>query len=104
MSVDEYAAWREALAGGAPPMHEDSPWCGYFKTRDHKASTPGPRGRWPTVPCAIWRDADGALKAERSGEFVPPEWLWPHCAKNPIPYETYARWYEARQWPEEQAA
>ena len=68
MSVDDYANWRSALAGNAPDMHLDEPWCGYFKTRDHKATEKLARGRWPMVACAIWRSEDGTLQAERAGQ------------------------------------
>lgn len=100
--TDPFAAWREAVAGGKPDMHLDEPWCGYFKTRDHKATEKLARGRWPMVACAIWPEGD-TLKAERAGQSVPVEWIWPHCARHPISYQTYTDWHATRQWVEEAA-
>lgn len=103
MAHDDFASWREALAGGKPGMHEGEPWCGYFMTRDHTATEKLSRGRWPQVACAIWRGGDGTLQAERAGQSVPVEWLWPYCAKRPIHYETYNYWKQNGQWPAEAA-
>jgi len=102
MSQDEYANWRSALAGERPPMHESEPWCGYFKTRVPNAREKAPRGRWPMMACAIFRDEAGNLQGERGGKLVPVEWLWPYVAKHPIPYETYAYWHQHERWPEEE--
>jgi hypothetical protein len=100
---DDYAAWREALAGGKPGLHEDEPWCGYFQTRDHAATKMLPKGRWPQIACAIWRGEDGKLVAERGGKLVPVDWVWPHAAKRPITFEAYSYWHQHGQWPAEAA-
>lgn len=100
--TDDFASWREALAGGKPGIHDGEPWCGYFMTRDNAATEKLARGRWPQVACAIWRE-NGDLKAERAGDVVQVERLWPYCAKRPIPYETYLYWKQHGQWPAEAA-
>jgi hypothetical protein len=100
--TDHFDQWRRALAGEKVPMHEGEPWCGYFATQDRKSTVKA--AKWPKIACAIWRDAAGNLRAERAGEPVPPEWLWPYCAKTPITYETYAYWHEHKAWPEEAEA
>lgn len=98
----DFSQWREALAGGKPAMHLDDPWCGYFAVQDRSSTVKA--ARWPTIAGAIWRDANGDLKAERGGQSVPVEWLWPHCANRPITYEKYQFWHEHKQWPEEAVA
>lgn len=104
MLPEPFSQWRAALAGGKPGMHLDEPWCGYFMTRDNTATTKLPRGRWPQIACAIWRGEDGELKAERGGKPVPVEWVWPHCAKRPISFETYQFWHANKRWPDEEIA
>lgn len=100
--TDDYASWREALAGGKPGLHADEPWCGFFKMRDRRGLNIqlAPVKR-PWIACAIWRDEAGALKAELAGAEVPVEVIWPYCAKYPIPHETYAFWHANERWPEE---
>lgn len=97
---DRYEQWRAALDGNPPPMHEDDPWCGFFRIRDRRGLNKdlAPIKR-PWIACAIWEAADGSLLAERAGEAVPVEYVWPYCAKNPIPYETYQFWRENERWP-----
>lgn len=98
----DYSQWSLALAGGKPGLHYDEPWCGYFKMRDRRGlnASLAPIKR-PWIVCAIWRDEKGALKAERAGEMVPVDWIWPFCAKYPIPHEIYAYWHQHDgRWPE----
>lgn len=102
---DDYAEWRLALAGGKPGIHDGLPWCGYFKVQDrrsdHLKSAPKKR---PFIACAIWRDQNGNLVAERAKATVPVDWLWPWCAARPITYEEYTYWHQHEQWPEEAKA
>lgn len=104
MNADDYASWREALAGGKPGMHDGEPWCGYFKTRVPNAREKLPKGRWPMMACAIFRNEDGTLQGERGGTLVPVDWLWPYVAKTPITYETYAYFHQHERWPDEEHA
>lgn len=100
----DFSQWREALAGGKPATHpnpEDA-WCGYFAVQDRSSKVKA--AKWPTIAGAIWRDENGALKAERGGQSVPVEWLWPFCASRPITYERYQFWHEHKSWPEEAEA
>lgn len=100
---DDYAAWREALDGGKPGVHDGQPWCGYFKTRVPNAREKLPKGRWPMMACAIFRGEDGTIQAERGGKIVPVDWLWPYVASHPITYETYAYFHQHERWPEEES-
>lgn len=104
MSDDPYAWWRSAMAGIEWPLHVDIPVCGYFKMRDRRGANKdlAPIKR-PWIPAAIWLDGDGNHAAERGGEPVPVHWIWPWCAKNPIPFEQYQHWHEHGSWPEEAA-
>jgi hypothetical protein len=102
MPVDDFASWRSALAGGKPSCVMELPWCGYFRARDHKATKMDGR-RWPTVACAIWRAPSGELKAERAGQDVPVEWIWPWCATKPISHEEYVYWHSNHTWPAKEA-
>ena len=99
--TDDYANWRLALAGEKPAMHVDDPWCGYFKMRDRRGlalkNLPAKR---PFIACAIWRDENGVLMAERAKSPVPVEWVWPYCARYPISHEAYVYWHQNESWPE----
>jgi len=103
--MSDFAWWRAATAGEKPPVHESPAECGYFKVRDyrgqnrHKAAI-----KRPFIACAIWRDDGGELKAELAKVEVQPDSLWPHCARYPIPYETYAYWHQHERWPDEEMA
>lgn len=99
--TDDFASWRATLEGERVGIHEDEPWCGYFKMRDrrglNKDLAPGKR---PWIACAIWRDETGQLVAEAAGSPAKVDHLWPYVAKYPIPYETYAHWHQHETWPE----
>lgn len=99
---DPFDNWRRALTGEKLMVYEDEPWCGYFRQRDRRGLNlhMAPIKR-PWIACAIWLDASGKLVAERAKEPVPVEWIWPHCVKDPIPYETYLFWHQNERWPEE---
>ena len=102
---DEFDNWRRALAGEKQPIYESDPWVGYFAVQDRSPGvTPAKGGRWPKIPCAIWRTEAGELVAERAGERVPVEWVWPFAASRPISYERYRFYHENHRWPEEAEA
>jgi hypothetical protein len=108
MSEADFDKWRAAVAGADPAklgIHLDEAWCGYFKVQDRRSDhlKSAPRKR-PYIACAIWRDENGNLVAERAKSRVPVDWLWPWCASHPISYETYAYWHEHEKWPEEAEA
>jgi hypothetical protein len=103
-AMDDFANWRRALAGEKQPIYETEPWIGYFAVQDRSPGVkPGPRGRWPLIPCAIWRE-NGELVAERCAVRVPVEWVWPFAASRPIPYARYRFYHENHRWPEEAEA
>lgn len=85
--ADDYAWWRNAIAGQRGPIHDGEPQCGYFKRRAFS--------RGPFVPGAIWRGEDGVLRAENNGSPQEPDAAWLSLAKNPIPYDEYAQMKEA---------
>jgi hypothetical protein len=104
----DFDKWRAAVAGADPGklgIHLDEPWCGYFKVQDRRSDhlKSAPRKR-PFIACAIWRDENGNLVAERAKSRVPVDWLWPWCASHPISYETYQFWHQNERWPEEAKA
>jgi len=102
-AVDAFDSWRRALRGEKPPIYESDPWVGYFAVQDRSPGvTPAKGGRWPLIACAIFIE-NGVLKAERAGQSVPVEWVWPYAASRPITYETYQFWHANRQWPEKAA-
>jgi len=103
--ADEFAKWRASVAGEKPPIHEDEVWCGYFKMRDRRGLNMNlaPVKR-PWIACAIWRNGDGELQAERAGSPIPVDVIWPYCAKYPIPFETYQFWHANERWPDEEKA
>ena len=105
MADDPFANWRKALAGEKQPIYESEPWVGYFAVQDRSpGATPAKGNRWPKVPCAIWRTEAGELVAERAGERVPVDRVWPYAASRPITYETYQFWHENERWPDEEKA
>ncbi len=103
--TDAFQWWRNALAGIPQMTYAEEPMCGYYAVQDRSPGvTPAKGNRWPKIPCAIWRDEAGNLLAERAGERVDPDRVWPYCAKTPITYETYITGHETRQWPEKEKA
>lgn len=98
-----YEWWQMSLAGKNPPIHENTPQCGYFKIRDrrglYKDKAPIKR---PFIACAIWLDADGNFKAEIAKEIVSLESAWPWFAKHTITYEDYTYWHTYEKWPEKE--
>ena len=100
--ADDFADWRKALAGEKPDYFLNVPWCGYFAVQDRSSTVKA--ARWPLIAGAIWRGANGELVAERGGQPVPVDYLWPYCASRPITYEKYQFWHEHKHWPEEAEA
>lgn len=100
-AVDAFDSWRRALRGEKPPIYESEPWVGYFAVQDRSPGVKPAKGnRWPKIPCAIWVE-NGQLVAERAGERVEVDRVWPYCVKQPITYENYQFWHENGRWPEE---
>lgn len=104
MSSDDFQWWRNALAGVKQHTYAEEPMCGYFAVQDRSPGvTPAKGNRWPLIACAIFY-ANGKLCAERAGQVVPVEWVWPYAASRPITYEAYVAWHETRQWPHKEVA
>lgn len=99
---DHFANWRRALAGEKQPIYEAEPWVGYFAVQDRSpGAVPAKGNRWPKVPCAIWLE-NGEMVAERAGERVPVDRVWPYAASRPITYETYQFWHANERWPDQE--
>lgn len=100
--TDDFANWRKALAGEKQPIYETEPWIGYFAVQDRSPGvTPAKGNRWPLIACAIFRH-DGEIIAERAGNAVPLDWVWPYAASRPISYEDYQFWHTNGCWPEKE--
>lgn len=98
----DFEKWRAAVAGQKPPMHEDEPWCGYYRMRDRRGLNAALAAvKRPWVACAIWRGPDGLLVAELAKSPIAVDRVWPHCARFPISHELYAFWHQHERWPEE---
>ncbi|MEO1503157.1 MAG: hypothetical protein AAFU68_02915 [Pseudomonadota bacterium] len=88
-----FAWWRDAIAGNAPPVHDDAPQCGFFKRRADKNS----RRFIPARIDLLQPIEDGALVADESlvcivgDQYRDPyaEWLW--LAKHPISRREYEK-------------
>lgn len=106
MSPDrpDFAWWQSAIDGNPLPLWESAE-CGYFKMRDRRGlnKDKAPIKR-PWIACAIWRGEDGEHRAELAGKPVDVDLIWPYCARNPIPYETYQFWHQHERWPDEAKA
>lgn len=101
VAENAFANWRRALKGEKVPVYESEPWIGYFAVQDRRPDvTPAKGNRWPLIACAIFYQGD-QITAERAGEIVPVEWVWPFAARRPISYETYQFWHQNRRWPED---
>jgi len=84
--------WRETLAGLNPPIHEDEPHCGYFKTRRAY--------RGPFYPASIFLigetdpetgelTSDERFACEINGRRFDAYEQWQWLAKHPVPLKTY---------------
>lgn len=90
---NEFAWWQAALAGKSPPIHENEPQCGYFKTRRGKDA--------PWLPVCIYRDG-GKLLAFVGDEATDPASIWTWVANRPISYELYTAVADRGEpWPDD---
>lgn len=100
----DYQWWSNLLDGRQMPIHEGEPQCGYFKIRDRRGLNKdlAPIKR-PFIAAAIWKEPDGAFKAEIAGQPVKIDQAWPYVAKYPITYYEYTYWHANEKWPEKAA-
>lgn len=85
---DDYAFWREALAGLTGAVLEVLPQPGFYRLK---------RGAgWQ--PIAIWRDGPVIVSmiAERE---IDPAQVWPACARHPVDEIAYNHAIETGLWP-----
>lgn len=102
-AADPFDFWRRALKGEKQPIYEAEPQVGYYAVQDRSPGVqPAKGGRWPLIACAIFHE-DGKLCAERAGQRVPVEWVWPFAASRPITYEAYQFWHANGKFPEKAA-
>jgi hypothetical protein len=94
--------WEAAVAGEAPPTHEDEPQAGFYAVRRFRY---GEWAKGPLVPARVWWEAEidpetGELlsderpRAEIDGKPVNPWSTWTWLARRPIP-ESEWRWLKA---------
>lgn len=91
MSTRTWDYWRAVMAGEQPPIHEDSPQIGYYRTK-------GGKGRVPE-PVAIYEDGD-QLIALRGAAVVDAGEIWTWVCQRPISYETYCAVVSGAPWPD----
>lgn len=87
---DEYAHWRDALAGRPVDVHENNPQPGYYKLRAGKDA--------PWMPVAIWRK-DGALVCRVGATMREPAEVWTWAAKHPVAKDAAKQAFETGSWP-----
>lgn len=97
---DDYAWWRDALAGKFGPIHEDVPHAGFYRRKLFSG-----KGA-PWAPVAIFPDLNGNLTALQTQvvisrpTIVDAKDVWSWCSQNPIPEETFRAVAERGQpWP-----
>lgn len=89
-TTDRYEWYVQALAGFEPPIHENTPQCGYFRSRNKN-------GR--LVRAAIWLDPDdNELRAEVDGAPANPLQIWTWVCQRPISYEEYKKNMDTGGW------
>lgn len=86
--TDQYAWYRNAMAGNVGPIVEDDPQPGYYKTK---------RGdKW--LPVAIWYNDDG-LVCRVADKQADPYQVWVYAAKNPVDKAAAKQAFETGSWP-----
>lgn len=92
--LNDWSWWQNALAGGAPDIHPDTPHPGFYKMRD------GKDGTW--LPVMIRFDDEGTLRCrvgDNSGS--DPQQVWTYCAGRPISKEDAKVAFETGRFPGE---
>jgi hypothetical protein len=87
---DEYAFWRNALAGNFGEMHDSDPQPGFYRTKGRDGIP---------LPVAIWRDG-GKMIAVRNEEPVEADEVWTWCCRYPISHQTYKTVINGGEWPD----
>lgn len=91
--IDPFSWYRAALAGHKPPIHDDHPQCGHFKTRRNQHSA------W--IAASIWYDPEGNLICRVGDELKDPSEAWTWLAKRPVTQEEAKHWYKHKRWPDQ---
>lgn len=90
---DQWAWWREALAGRIGPMQETKLESGFYR-------------HFRGDPVAIWRDAAGGLSVLRDGAPLltddARQATWLECAKKPITRDAYNARRNSGRWDGQQ--
>jgi hypothetical protein len=106
---DWYLKARDAVESGQklPPISEDKPETGYYRTRPHKNLS------WDAI--GVWRDWSngGELVVQLNGDDMPEGWIfdcanassvmtrWMAASKSPISFDAYVSRVETGRWPED---
>jgi hypothetical protein len=98
--TDDYAWWRDALAGSFGQIHEGEPHAGFYRRKLFSG-----RGA-PWAPVAIFADGGGRMVALQSKvvinkpSIIDAADVWSWCAQHPIPEDVYRAVAESSQpWP-----
>lgn len=93
--TDQYAWWREAIAGNVGEIIDGEPRSGFYRTR---------RKSEQAKAVAYWIDTkNGSLRCRVNGADVPEQEaleLWPFAAKEPIAHESFKTFTETGKWPD----
>lgn len=97
---DLYRWHTAALHGDNPPIHEDEPQCGWYRTRMVRGG--------PLVPAIIWMEqpvdqagalsGDEVLRARIHNKDVDPFKVWTWVCKEPISEATYLYMRDNLAW------
>lgn len=95
--VDEFAWYRDALAGKRQLIYADQPQSGYFRRRLQKGG--------PFLPVGIWRSSKtGQLVARIGDEAINPIDIWVYVADQPVPRDDAVYAFKNNEWPEHKPA
>ena len=85
VKTDPWAWWQAALAGKAPPVHENEPQQGFYRVAND--------------PVAIWFEAGEAVAMRRDREVDAGE-VWTWACRKPTAHALYLSVMDGGEWPE----
>ena len=102
----ELYRWHTAaMHGDNPPIHEDEPHCGWFRTRLVRDGVPVPAVIWMEQPVdsSGALDGDEYLRCKIHNKEVDPYKAWTWLCKDPISEATYNYMRDLLAWAAEHA-
>jgi hypothetical protein len=93
--TDDYAYWRNALAGVAMPIHDSDPQPGFYRKRVSRGGA--------FVPVAIW-EHEGQMVAVVDGKPTDAAEIWSYCCQHPVTEEAFRARTDGGAWPDEDKA